>query len=86
MAHPIRALLRADFPTQCFAPIAASMQILAGKHAPALETVRLTHRTIPARGFKRISGAGHLSDLEQPEAFPNQMLHFLRGIEVDSGV
>lgn len=83
---PSGAISRADFPTQRLAQIAAPTLVLAGEHDPALEAVCLTHRTLPGAVLKRIPGAGPLSNLDQSDTFPNQMLHFLRGIEVDSGV
>ncbi|MDH3604071.1 MAG: alpha/beta hydrolase [Candidatus Tectomicrobia bacterium] len=85
-AHTIRAMWRAYFPTQRLAQITAPTLVLAGEHDPALEAVRLTHRTIPGATLQLIPDAGHLSNLDQPEAFQNRILHFLRGIEVDSGV
>jgi pimeloyl-ACP methyl ester carboxylesterase len=78
IAHTIRAMLCGDFP--------APTLVLAGAHDPALEAAHLTHRTLPGAVLKRIPDAGYLSHLDQPDTFPNQMVHFLRGIEVDSGV
>ena len=78
IAHTIRAMLCGDFP--------APTLVLAGAHDPALEAVNLKHRTLPGAVLKPIPDAGYLSNLDPPATFPNQMLHFLRGIEVDSGV
>lgn len=51
-----------------------------------IETVYVTWVAIPGAVLTLIPGTGHLSKLDQPEACQNQILHFLRGIAVDSGV
>ncbi len=79
-ANTIRALLRADFPTERLAQITASTLVLAGEHDPAMEAVRLTHRNIPGAQFVMIPGAGHLSNLDQPERFQHHIVEFLQGV------
>ncbi len=82
-ANTIRALLRADFPTERLARITASTLVLAGEHDPAMEAVRLTHRNIPGAQFVMIPGAGHLSNLDQPERFQHHMVEFLQGVTLN---
>jgi pimeloyl-ACP methyl ester carboxylesterase len=79
-------MLRGDFPTQHLAQIAAPTPVLAGEPDPAFVTVYLTHQTLLGAVLKRLPSAGHLSNLDPSDAFPHPMMHFLRGIEVDSGV
>lgn len=85
-AHTIRAMLQPDFPTERLVQITAPTFLLAGELDPALAAVRLTHQTIPGAVLELIPGAGHLSNLDQPDAFEQKILNFLRGIETDSGV
>jgi pimeloyl-ACP methyl ester carboxylesterase len=85
-ANTIQALLQADFPTQRLARISAPTLVLAGEHDPALEAVRLTHRAIPGAQFAMIPGAGHLSNLDQPERFQHHILEFLQGVTLNPEV
>jgi pimeloyl-ACP methyl ester carboxylesterase len=84
-ANTIQALLRADFPTERLAQITAPTLVLAGEHDPALEVVRLTHRTIPGAQFVMIPGAGHLSNLDQPERFQHQIVEFVQSVTLNPG-
>lgn len=85
-ANTIQALLDADFPTQRLAQVRAPTLVLAGEHDPALDAVRLTHRTIPGASFVILPGAGHLSNLDQPDQFQHHILEFLQAVALKRDV
>lgn len=85
-ANTLRSMLQSDFPTERLAHITAPTLVLAGEQDPALEAVKLTHRTIPGAAFVTIPGAGHLSNLDQPNAFERHVLDFLHDVSPSFGV
>ncbi len=85
-ANTIRAMLQSDFPTERLAQITAPTLVLAGEQDPALEAAKLTHRTIPGAVWVTIPGAGHLSNLDQPQAFERHILDFLHDVSSSFGV
>ena len=54
---------------------------MAGEHDPAMAAIRSTHEKIPGSILEVIPGAGHLSNLDNPEAFMTALLAFLEGVE-----
>jgi pimeloyl-ACP methyl ester carboxylesterase len=54
--------------------------VLVGEEDPALEPARLTRSEIPGAQLVVIPGAGHLSNLDKPEAFNSCILDFLRKV------
>ncbi len=85
-ANTMRAMMQTDFPTERLAQITAPTLVLAGEQDPALEAVQLTQRTIPGAVLKTIANAGHLSNLDQPQAFERHILDFLHDVSPSSGV
>ncbi len=76
-AHSIRAILDADSITDRLSEIRVPTLVLAGDEDPALEPARLTHEKIAGSKFVVIPGAGHLSNLDQPDAFNVEVSTFL---------
>ena len=78
--HTIRSMLQQDFPTERLTEITAPTLVLAGEQDPAMAAVRLTHETIAQARLTMIPGAGHLSNLDRPEAFLAAILNFLETV------
>jgi 3-oxoadipate enol-lactonase len=79
-AHTIRALLEETFPTERLSSLTMPTLVLVGDQDPALEAARLTHQQIPGAHLVILPQAGHLSNLDAPEAFNTSVLDFLRQI------
>jgi 3-oxoadipate enol-lactonase len=79
-AHTIRALLTEAFPTERLSTLTTPTLVLVGDEAPALEAARVTHQQIPGAHRVILSHAGHLSNLDAPEAVHTSVLTFLRQI------
>jgi pimeloyl-ACP methyl ester carboxylesterase len=79
-ANTLRAMLVSDFPTERLALISAPTLLLAGAQDPAMAAIRTTQTHIPDATLKIIANAGHLSNLDQPEVFANQILEFLQHV------
>jgi pimeloyl-ACP methyl ester carboxylesterase len=80
-ANTIRALLNDTFPTERLAMLRMPTLVLVGEEDPALAAANITQQAIPGAQLVVLPQAGHLSNLDQPEAFNRQVLHFLRGVE-----
>jgi pimeloyl-ACP methyl ester carboxylesterase len=80
-AHTIRALLEDTFPTEQLATLTMPTLVLVGEEDPALEAARLTHHKISGSQLVILPKAGHLSNLDCPEAFNNHILAFLRSLK-----
>lgn len=78
--HTIRSMLRQDFPTERLTEITAPTLVLAGEQDPAMAAVRVTHETISHSQLVIVPGAGHLSNLDQPEAFLAAILNYLEAV------
>ena len=81
-AHSVSAILDAESITDRLSEIQAPTLVLVGEEDPALSAARLTHEKISGSKFAVIPDAGHLSNLDQPDAFNGELLAFLS--EVDS--
>jgi pimeloyl-ACP methyl ester carboxylesterase len=79
-AHTIRALLEETFPTERLLTLTMPTLVLVGDQDSALDAARLTHRQIPGSHLVILPQAGHLSNLDAPEAFNVSVLTFLRQI------
>jgi pimeloyl-ACP methyl ester carboxylesterase len=79
-ANTIRAMLTETFPTEQLATLTIPTLVLVGDEDPALEAARLTHQQIPGSQLVILPRAGHLSNLDAPEAFNTSVLTFLRQI------
>ena len=77
-AHTIRALLAETFPTERLSTLTMPTLVLVGDEDPALEAASLTHQQIPGSQLVILPRAGHLSNLDAPEAFHASVLDFLR--------
>ena len=80
-ANSIRTLIEETFPTERFSTITMPTLVLVGEADPALEAARLTHEKIPGSQLVILPNAGHLSNLDCPEAFNTSVLAFLRSLE-----
>jgi pimeloyl-ACP methyl ester carboxylesterase len=80
-AHTIRAMLTERFPAEQLSTLSMPTLVLVGDEDPALEAAKLTHREIPGSHLVILPQAGHLSNLDRPEAFNTSVLAFLRQLE-----
>jgi 3-oxoadipate enol-lactonase len=80
-AHTIRAMLNDSFPTERLAMLRMPTLVLVGAEDPALEPAKITQRAISGAQLVVLPQAGHLSNLDQPEAFNRHVLQFLQGAE-----
>jgi 3-oxoadipate enol-lactonase len=76
-AHTIRALLEETFPTERLSTLTMPTLVLVGDQDPALDAARVTHQLIPGSQLVILPQAGHLSNLDCPEAFNTSVLDFL---------
>jgi pimeloyl-ACP methyl ester carboxylesterase len=79
-ANTIRAMLTESFPTERLSTLRMPTLVLVGDADPALEAARWTHQQIPGARLVILPQAGHLSNLDAPEAFNTSVLDFLRQI------
>jgi 3-oxoadipate enol-lactonase len=80
-AHTIRALLNETFPTERLSTLTMPTLVLVGDADPALEAGTCTHQQIPGAHLVILPRAGHLSNLDAPEAFHTSVLGFLRQLQ-----
>ncbi len=80
-AHSTLATVHAEFDPNILSAITAPTLVLSGDEDPALEACKLIHRKIAGSQLKIIPNAGHLSNLDQPEAFNNAILEFLHHVD-----
>jgi pimeloyl-ACP methyl ester carboxylesterase len=83
-ASTLRAMRVPDSKPEDLALIIAPTLVVAGEHDPAIASIRITHEKIPGSVLKVIPGAGHLSNLDNPDALVAVMLEFLAN--ADRGV
>jgi 3-oxoadipate enol-lactonase len=79
-ANTIRAMLTESFPTERLSTLRMPTLVLVGDADPVLESARWTHQQIPGARLVILPQAGHLSNLDAPEAFNASVLDFLRQI------
>jgi 3-oxoadipate enol-lactonase len=79
-AHTIRALFEETFPMERLSSLTMPTLVLVGDQDPALDAARWTHQKIPGAHLVILPQAGHLSNLDRPEAFNTSVLTFLRQI------
>ena len=80
-ANTIRSMLAADSITDQLPQIKVPTLVLVGEEDPALRAARLTHERIASSRLVTIPGAGHLSNLDQPELFNQAVLRFLGEVD-----
>ena len=80
-AHSVRALLDAASITDRLQEIRVPTLVLVGAEDPALPAARLTHEKIPGSKLVVIPDAGHLSNLDQPDAFNREVSAFLSEVD-----
>ena len=56
-------------------------KVVGGEHDPAMEAINFTHRAIPHSRLEVIPGAGHLSNLDSPDALIELVQSFIDGVE-----
>jgi pimeloyl-ACP methyl ester carboxylesterase len=76
-AHTMRAMLTETFPTEQLATLTMPTLVLVGDEDLALDAARLTHQQIPGALLVILPQAGHLSNLDAPEAFNTSVVDFL---------
>ncbi len=80
-AHSTRATVYASFDPDLLKGIRVPTLVLAGAKDPALEACKLIHGKITGSKLVVLANAGHLSNLDQPEAFNKAVLEFLGGVD-----
>ncbi len=80
-ANTIRAQLEKTLPTEQLSTLTMPTLVLVGEKDPALEAARLTHEKIPGSQLVILPKAGHLSNLDCPEAFNSSVLAFLSSLK-----
>ena len=77
-ANTITAILESESITEQLPKIQKPTLVLVGDTDTALPAARITHEKIGTSDLVIIKNAGHLSNLEQPEAFNEAVLNFLK--------
>lgn len=80
-AHSVWAIINDDSITDRLSEIRLPTLVLAGQDDPAFPAAKLTHERIPGSKFVVIPNAGHLSNLDQPDAFNRELLAFLSEVD-----
>ena len=80
-AHSIGAVLDAESTADRLSEIKVPTLVLAGDEDPALPAARQTHERISGSKMVVIPGAGHLSNLDQPDAFNREVMAFLSEVD-----
>ena len=80
-AHSTLATVHPEFDPNLLSAIRAPTLVLSGDEDPALEACKLIHSKIAGSQMKIIPNAGHLSNLDQPEAFNQAVLDFLKEVD-----
>ena len=80
-AHSTRMILNAVFDAGLLEGITVPTLVLAGREDPALPACRFIHEKISGSQLIVIDDAGHLSNLDQPEAFNQAVLAFLAKVD-----
>ena len=80
-AHSTLATVHPEFDPNLLSAIRATTLVLSGDEDPALEACKLIHSKIAGSQMKIIPNAGHLSNLDQPEAFNRAVLDFLKEVD-----
>ncbi len=73
--------VNAEFDPNLLMKIRVPTLVLSGDEDPALEACKLIHSKIAGSQMKIIPNAGHLSNLDQPEAFNRAVLEFLEEVD-----
>jgi 3-oxoadipate enol-lactonase len=79
-ANTIRALIAGTFPSEQLSTLTMPTLVLVGEDDPALKAARLIHEKIAGSQLVILPNAGHLSNLDRPQAFNNSVLTFLRSV------
>ena len=80
-AHSTRMLMNTVFDNSLLQAIDKPTLVLAGEEDPALPACRFIHEQIQGSQLVVIPDAGHLSNLDQPEAFNQAVLEFLTKVD-----
>ena len=81
-AHSSKATtVYASFDPDLLKQIRVPTLVLSGSEDPALEACKLIHEKIEGSQLRIIPNAGHLSNLDQPEAFNRAILEFLETVD-----
>ena len=81
-AHSTRMILNTVFDSVLLEGIETPTLVLAGDEDPALPACRYVHDKIHGSQLVVIPNAGHLSNLDQPEAFNQAVLGFLAKVDL----
>jgi 3-oxoadipate enol-lactonase len=79
-AHTIRSLLAETFPAERLSTLTMPTLVLVGDEDPALEAAKVPHQKIRGCQLVVLPQAGHLSNLDAPEAFNRSVLAFLHQV------
>ncbi len=84
-AHSVWTLVNAPSTSKRLSEIKAPTLVLVGEDDPAVAAAKFTHQQIAGSKLVIIQKAGHLSNLDQPEVFNDEVLKFLDGVEQRKG-
>ena len=84
-ANSVRTILDNPHRAEDLARIRVPTLLLTGEHDPALPLMREAAEKIPEAEFTVIEGTGHLSNLDDPDAFNARLLAFLANIDSRCG-
>lgn len=80
-AHSVWSLINAPSLSSRLSEIKTPTLVLVGEDDPALQAARFTHQQISGSRFVVIPKAGHLSNLDQPVLFNEEVLRFLADVD-----
>ena len=75
-ANTLRAMLKPDSTPEDLERIVAPTLVMAGELDPAMAAIRATHERIPGARLVLVPGAGHLSNIDAPDAFVKTLQDF----------
>ena len=79
-ANSVRTILENPHRAERLAAIKVPTLVLTGEHDPALPLMKVIAEKVPDATFVEMKGAGHLANLDDPEAFNQHVLDFLRNV------
>ena len=80
-ASSVRAILENPLRSEQLSGITVPTLVLSAEHDPALPLMRTVAEKIPNATFVEIKGAGHLSNLDEPETFNLNVVKFLEKVD-----
>jgi pimeloyl-ACP methyl ester carboxylesterase len=80
-ANSVRTILENPLRVERLVAIKVPTLVLTGEHDPALPLMKVIAQKVPGAEFVEMKGTGHLSNLDDPEAFSRHVLAFLAKVD-----